>query len=145
MATATLHPESAQATRAPHARPFLTNYTFADATRDMQCADEKFWAAHTAWRIAEDKCEREASEDEGTWQPLCDAATLARDEMFECGVFSASALLAKLEAIGEGPAMSVVAMDLTNGSGSIFDMVLWDCERVANRELQPQGSDPIVT
>lgn len=146
MATATLHPESAQATRAPHARPFLTNYTFADATRDMQRADEKFWAAHTAWRAAEDACERDPRcGDDPEWQAMCDTATDLRDAMFGCGVFSASALLAKLTAINEGPAMNVVSMDLANGSGTIFDVVLWDCERVANRELQPQGSDPIVT
>lgn len=124
MAATHLHPESGRA-------------IIERARRDRMAADAKFWSAYAAWRLAEDTCEREANEEDGTWDTLCDAATNLRDVVLSCGVFSARALLTKLKVIEEGSPASVMDMMLPGGF-SVFEVVLWDCERLAKIEFHPE-------
>lgn len=116
----------------------LPQYGFADMTRDMQLADQKFWTAHAAWRAAEDAYNadpREAEHPEAF--ALFERACELRNAMFSSGVFSASALSAKLVAIDEGMRGSCIDMKLPGGF-AVFDVIQWDCERVAKREYLPE-------
>lgn len=138
MAFTDLHSQSAQATRAPHAGGVLPGYGFGEMTRDMQRADEKFWAAHAAWRAAEAAFEADDGDDNSeSYRTLFEAMDFTRDAMFSAGVFSASALSAKLVAIDEGARGSCMDMDLPGGY-TVFDAIQWDCERVAKREYLPE-------
>lgn len=100
-------------------------------TLDTAAIDAKFWAAHAAWRAAEDACA--ANPDHPDAAALVDRASELRDTMFCSGVFSATALLAKLDAINEGMGGSCLDMVLPSGH-RVMESILWDCGRIAMRE-----------
>ena len=98
--------------------------------------DDLFWRLHETWRAFEDEFETSAPPEHETEKReiMLDRATGARDSMFLCPVRTASALKAKLEAIREGDAGSVIEMDLATGV-SVFDVIQADCERLVRREM----------
>ncbi len=97
--------------------------------------DHEFWRLHAAWREAEDDFEAGPFDgDDPEGEALLDIATELRDAMFGQGVFSAMALLAKLEAVRDGGPSSLMDMKLPSGF-TVFDVIRFDVERLAKAEL----------
>lgn len=101
----------------------------------LKAIDAEFWRLHGEWRQLEDDFENHPKfpDEDPESEAMLDRASDARDAMFLRGVWTAAALLMKLEACEEGPASSVVAMELRPGI-TVFDVIQWDCERIFQRE-----------
>ena len=98
----------------------------------IKAIDAEFWRLHATWRRLEDEMEASPySGDDPEGQAMIDVASEARDAMFLRGCWTAAALLTRLEAFEEG---GVCNQQLRPGI-SVFDMLKWDAERVAKREM----------
>lgn len=101
----------------------------------IKARDPKFWAAHRRWRAAEDNYNafRGKPSDDPRAELLLDQSTKLLDELLAVPVRSATALLAKLEAVREGYSGETgvnVAPGLT-----ARQCIEWDVERIAKGEL----------
>ena len=108
----------------------------AAAVSAVKAVDAQFWRLHAKWRTLEDAFENYPGypDEDPVAERMLDEASAARDAMFQCGVWTAAALGAKLAACNEGGASSVIDMRLRPGF-TVFDVIEWDCERIAKREM----------
>lgn len=112
----------------------------ASAVSAVKAVDAEFWRLHAKWRQLEDAFENYPGypDEDPVAERMLDEASDARDAMFQCGVWTAAALGAKLAACREGCASSVIDMSLRPGF-SVFDVIEWDCGRIAQREAGLAG------
>lgn len=102
----------------------------------VQAIDAEFWRLHAQWQLLEDEFETHPGFPDQCPESaaLLDRATAARDAMFGRGVWTGTALFAKLAACRAGGAGSLMEQDLQAGI-TVFDVIQWDCERIMKRDL----------